>query len=76
MELAAYCLCTAGMLGACNHVAGLLFRVEYAVKTGATQTSSTSQLSTLNVPKKKPDLKPVKVKDVMWTKGKYSKRTN
>ncbi|KAH3817459.1 hypothetical protein DPMN_118996 [Dreissena polymorpha] len=71
--ISAYCSCTAGMLGACNHVAGLLFRVEYAVKTGATQTSSTSKLSTWNVPKKKPDLKPMKVKDVVWTKGKYSK---
>ena len=29
--LSAYCTCAAGLLGSCNHVAGLLFRVEAAV---------------------------------------------
>ncbi|KAH3818182.1 hypothetical protein DPMN_119780 [Dreissena polymorpha] len=35
--LSAYCTCTAGMFGTCNHVAGLLFRIEHAVKTGETE---------------------------------------
>ena len=29
-----YCTCTAGLIGSCNHVAGLLFRVEATVLTG------------------------------------------
>ena len=35
--LSAYCSCTAGMLGTYNHIAGLLFRIEHAVKTGLTK---------------------------------------
>ena len=46
----AYCTCTAGMLGCCIHVIGLLFRVEAAVRTGATKLSSTSVLAKWNVP--------------------------
>ena len=43
-----YCTCTAGMHGSCNHIAGMLFRVENAVKTGETKTSSTDKLSNWN----------------------------
>ena len=32
--LAGYCTCTAGLLGSCNHVAGLLFQVEATRLTG------------------------------------------
>ena len=38
------------MLGCCNHVIALLFRVEAAVRTGATKPSSTSLLAKWNVP--------------------------
>ncbi|XP_052820515.1 uncharacterized protein LOC128246371 [Mya arenaria] len=72
--ISAYCSCTAGMLGSCNHVAGLLFRVEHAVKTGATKKSSTSKLSEWNVPKGKPSMKPKKAVDAIWSKGRYDKR--
>ena len=32
----AYCTCTAGILGCCNHVTAMLFRAEAAVRSGAT----------------------------------------
>ena len=48
--ISGYCSCTAGLLGCCNHVIALLFRVEAAVRTGATKPSSTSLLSKWNVP--------------------------
>jgi hypothetical protein len=50
--LSAYCTCTAGMLGTCNHVTGLLFRVEHAIKTGATDVSCTSKPCEWNIPAK------------------------
>ena len=46
----AYCTCTAGLLGCCNHVVAMMFRVEAAVTTGATKPSSTSTLAKWNVP--------------------------
>ena len=46
----AYCTCTAGPLGCCNHVIAMLFRVEAAVSTGATKPSCTSLLAKWNVP--------------------------
>lgn len=48
--VSAYCTCTAGLLGCCNHVVALLFRVEAAVRSGATKPSSTSLLAKWNVP--------------------------
>ena len=45
-----YCSCTAGLLGCCNHVIAMLFRVEAAVRTGATKPSSTSLPCKWNVP--------------------------
>ena len=51
--LSAYCTCTAGLLGSCNHVAGLLFRVEAAVLIGVTHPTCTSMLASWNVPSKK-----------------------
>ena len=44
-------LCTAGILGTCNHVTGMLFRIENAVQTGLTTPSKTSALWTWNIPK-------------------------
>ncbi|XP_052261521.1 uncharacterized protein LOC127865652 [Dreissena polymorpha] len=71
--LSAYCSCTAGMHGTCNHVAGLLFRVEHAVKSGETSKTATSKLSQWNVPKAKPTKKPVKASEIVWRKGHYGK---
>ena len=47
----AYCTCTAGILGTCNHITGMLFRIENAVQTGLTTPSKTSVLRTCNIPK-------------------------
>ena len=47
--LRAYCTCTAGLLGSCNHVAGLRFRVEAAVLIGVTHPTCTSMLASKEV---------------------------
>ena len=47
----AYCICTAGILGTCNHVTGMLFCIENAVQTGLTTPSKASVLCTCNIPK-------------------------
>ena len=46
----AYCTRTAGLIGTCNHVVGLLFHVETAVLTGVAHPTCTSRLSEWNVP--------------------------
>ena len=46
----AFCTCTAGLLGCCNHVTAMLFRVKAKVCSGATKPSSTSMLACWNVP--------------------------
>ncbi|XP_047137292.1 uncharacterized protein LOC124813811 [Hydra vulgaris] len=46
----AYCTCIAGLLGCCNHVIAMLFRVEAAVCTGATKPSCTSVFAKWKVP--------------------------
>ena len=40
--LYAYCTCTAGLQGSCDHIVGMLFHIESAVATGATRPSKTS----------------------------------
>ncbi|XP_030832593.1 uncharacterized protein LOC594793 isoform X2 [Strongylocentrotus purpuratus] len=66
----AYCTCTAGLHGSCNHIAGLLFRVECAVRTG--MTSCTSQACTWNVPRDMKSIsKPTPLKDLVWKKDQY-----
>ena len=72
--LSGYCTCTAGLLGCCNHVIFLLFRVEAAVRSGATKPSSTSLLSKWNVPtgiKSKLVQKPIS--DMAFNKFHYRK---
>ena len=59
--------------GSCNHVAGLLFRVEYAVRTGLTKPSCTSQKSVWNVPGAG-DSVPVKLCEQRWTRDQYMKK--
>ena len=51
--ISAYCTCTAGFLGSCNHVVGLLFRIEDAVLIGVTHRTCTSNLASWNIPSKK-----------------------
>ena len=49
--LSAYCTCTAGLYGSCNHVAGLLFRAEAAVLTGLSNPTCVS--AAWNIPSTK-----------------------
>ena len=46
----AYCSCTAGLAGSCNHVAAILFRIEAALSSGITKPTCTGKLCTWNVP--------------------------
>ena len=63
-----YCTCTAGLYGACNHVAGLLFRVESAVMSGITKPSCTDRLAKWNVPSTKTQVSPGPVSSVVFKK--------
>ena len=47
--LIAYCTCTTGLLKGCNHVAGLLFRVEAAVLIGVTHPTCNSMLASIRM---------------------------
>ncbi|KAK3108959.1 hypothetical protein FSP39_019796 [Pinctada imbricata] len=66
----AYCTCTAGYEQTCNHVAGLLFRVEYANKMG--YTSCTSSKCEWVVPKEK-SLEPAMIKDMTFERSQHGK---
>ena len=68
----AYCTCTAGLYGACNHIAGLLFRVEAAVLRGVTKPTCTDRLAMWTVPAAKTDLKPCPVSELIFKKDHYS----
>ena len=62
--LSAYCTCTAGLQGSCNHIVGMLFRIESAVATGATRPSKTSMGCQWNIPSgSKVLLKPTKAEE-------------
>lgn len=70
----AHCTCTAGLVGTCNHVVAMLFRVEYAVRHGLTKPTSTSTLCYWNVPSGvKINLQPTKFKELYFDKSQYLK---
>ena len=70
----AYCTCTAGILGTCNHVTGMLFCIENAVQTGLTTPSKTSVLCTWNIPKgQRVDTTVKPVQDLVFEKSVYTK---
>ena len=48
--VSAYCTCTASMLVSCNYIAGVLFRMEHAVKTGMTKPEVTQKLYEWTIP--------------------------
>ena len=56
----------------CNHIIGLLFRVENAVKSGVTKPTCTSQACAWKIPANKvvPD-RPVVLSNQKWTKDQY-----
>ena len=67
----AYCSCAAGLLGSCNHVADMLFRIEAAVITGITKPTCTSQLSEWVIPSKKTNVDPGKLSDFVIRNDHY-----
>lgn len=68
-----YCSCTAGLHGSCNHVAGLLFRIEAAVMKGVTKPTCTSKSSEWVKPaaKSAPTCQPVA--NLVFKKDHYQK---
>ena len=64
----AYCTCFAGLGQTCNHVAALLFRVDYAWKTGECQLACTSQPCAWNSSRKA--IEPILVSDMNIVKPK------
>ena len=70
----AYCQCTAGLLGLCNHIGGILFRIEAAVLQGLTHPSCTSTLAKWNVPKVKAKAEATKLMDSTFTKPRYKSK--
>ena len=73
--ISAYCTCTAGLLGSCNHVAGLLFRIEAAVLIGVTPPTCTSILASWNIPSKKKKITPGPVKNFLFKTETYSSKS-
>ena len=73
--VSAYCTWTAGLLGSCNHVADLLFRVEAAVFIRVTHTTCTSILASWNVPSKKKQIIPGRIKDFLFKSESYTKNS-
>ena len=75
--LSTYCTCITGLKGTCNHVAGLLFRVDSAVMKGLTKPSKTSTLSTWNVPSgSKVDVEPTEASKMVFQKCHYTSASN
>eukprot|EP00111_Clytia_hemisphaerica_P016201 TCONS_00047932-protein len=73
--LRGYCTCTAGLLGSCNHVAGLLFRLEIANLMGETRKTCTSSRCKFvePPPSKKKVIKPGKLSSFVFKQEKYSR---
>ena len=72
--VSAYCSCPAGLLGSCNHVAGMLFRIEATVITGVTKPTCTSRLSEWVIPSKNCDLEPGRISSMLIKKDHYKKK--
>ena len=67
------CICTARLLGSCNHVEGLLFRVEAAVLFEVTHPTCTIMLASWNVPSKEKQIIPG-IKDLLFKSESYTKK--
>ena len=61
-------------LGSCNHVAGLLFRVEAAVLLGVTHSTCTSKLALWTIPSKKKTIQPGKLSSFFIKQDRYDKK--
>ena len=65
--LSAYCTCTTGLYGTCNHVAGVLFRVEAAILTGLSNPTCTSVSAAWNIPSTKRLIIPDEISKFIFT---------
>ena len=72
--LVGYCTCTAGLLGSCNYVAGLLFRVGVVVLTCYCNPTCTSTPATWNIPCGKKQIQPNEVSKFLFTYDTYMKK--
>lgn len=68
--LSAYCSCTSGLGQTCNHVAGLLFRIESANKLGLTSCTSGTCIWVKPSEKK---LQPAQIKNMNFKKSRHGK---
>ena len=70
----AYCVCTAGLAGCCNHIAGLLYALEEFVRLGLREEpeSPTSRLCKWNKPRSK-KVAPCKVADIRLSQSQFLK---
>ncbi len=76
--LTAYCSCTAGLSRCCNHVIALLYKIEYAVSEGYTNSTCTDIKCQFNDRSNKV-IKGCKLKDIFsknMKSTKYKKKTN
>ena len=64
-----------GLLGSCNHIAGLLFRIKTAVLIGVTHPTCTSILPSWNIPSKKKKITPGPVKNFLFKTETYSSKS-
>jgi hypothetical protein len=62
--------------GSCNHIAALLFRVEYAVRTGITKPTCTSVLALWPQSSSFSPAVPVKLGEQLWKRDHYFKQGN
>ena len=73
----AYCCCVGGLVGTCNHVVAMLFRIEHAVRFNLTNPTSTSKLCNWNEPSgSKVHMVPERIKDICFDKAQYMKEEN
>ena len=55
----------------CNHIAALLFKLDYAWQTGLTNKTCTSKAATWTAPASTKKLEPKKISGIDWAKPKY-----
>uniref|UniRef100_A0A8C6SKJ6 SWIM-type domain-containing protein n=1 Tax=Neogobius melanostomus TaxID=47308 RepID=A0A8C6SKJ6_9GOBI len=73
--LSAYCSCFAGLSSTCNHVAAVLFKLDFAWQQGITNKAVTSLPAVWTKPKGKPKGPDVmEIGDMEWVKPKYGKK--
>ena len=73
--VSAYCTCVAGLLGSCNHVAGMLFRIESAILTGVAHPTCTSVRAKWVIPKVKKSIEPGLLSSFIFAHESYQSKS-